>query len=111
MRRLAGACRSTPTLYGRATVSLRQDVADTWRLVSWRAALGLATVSWRAYHAGGALIMGVVCAIVGAWWVLSGDLTGGVAFLAISCAWFAYWRYVLPEALWHVKVDRTLRGE
>lgn len=92
-------------------MSLLQDVANTCRLVSWRAALGLATVSWRAYHASGALIMGVVLAIVGAWWMLSGHLFKGVGFLAISCAFFAYWRYQLPKALWEVKVERTLRGE
>lgn len=92
-------------------MSLRQDVAKACRLVFWRAALGLATVSWRAYHASGALIMGVVLAIVGAWWVLSGQLLKGVVFLAISCAFFAYWRYLLPKALWDVKVERTLRGE
>jgi hypothetical protein len=39
-----------------------------------------------------------------------GQLAGGAVVLVLALMAFAYWRYLLPKALWYSEVERTLHG-
>jgi len=86
-------------------MNLVRDVLDTCR-----AAAAGSGASWYVQHALGALLVCCALLLVAGWLVLSGEEVRGLALLALAALAFGYWRFLLPKALWHSKVERTLHG-
>lgn len=104
-------CDVSITLYGREAVSVRHDIASTWRLLSSRAILWGAHRNPYVNHVSGAVVLGVAFIVAAGWMALSGELLAGLLALVAGLLLLVYWRHVLPKALWYSKVETTLDGD
>jgi hypothetical protein len=85
-------------------MNIARDIADTFRASRWGSS------NWPAHHACASLLVCLLSLPAASWLAYDGQLAGGAVVLVLALMAFAYWRYLLPKALWYSKVERTLHG-
>ncbi len=86
-------------------MNLFRDTVETIRAVS------IGGSNWRANHALGSLVAVFVFLIYGGWLFMAENKAFPASLLlGISTSFFLYWRYLLPEAMRHADIVKTLYG-
>lgn len=88
-------------------MSFRRDVRATFR-----ASYSGGGSNWRAHHASAAMVFCPIFAAAAIYFFLADNgFQRSLWFLAFSALCFIYWRYLLPEAIRHTEINRTLYGD
>jgi hypothetical protein len=84
------------------------DIKNTGRLLFSRETLFGSHRNPYVNHVSSCFLIGLSLFLVGGWLALSRDLFLGCAVSLASAPFLVYWRHILPKALWHAQVERTI---